>query len=273
MSKESLSILFLYKTVPGRMLLKLLVQPGISKASAYVMSSPVSRLFVPAFIRKNHINPVLYEMPAGGYRSFNDFFTRKLKPEYVREYEGGIISPCDGLLTVFDINEESVFEIKNSKYSVRGLLRDKKLSERFAGGTAFVFRLTPSHYHRYCYPTSGKVYANRRINGELHCVRPAALETFKVFTQNTREYSIIESEEYGNIIQMEVGAMLVGKISNKHTSDRSFRVTGGEEKGFFEYGGSTIILLFEKRMKPCEEILNRPPVDGEIPVKIGEKLI
>ena len=175
MSKESLSILFLYRTVPGRMLLKLLVQPEVSKVAAHLMSSPASRAFVPAFIKKNNIDPKYYIEPAGGYRSFNDFFTRKMKPEYVREYEGGIISPCDGLLTVFDIDEDSVFEIKNSKYSVRGLLRDRKLSERFSGGTALIFRLTPSHYHRYCYPTDGTVYANRRINGELHCVRPVAL--------------------------------------------------------------------------------------------------
>ena len=273
MSKESLSILFLYRTVPGRMLLKLLVQPEVSKVAAHLMSSPVSRAFVPAFIKKNNIDPEYYIEPAGGYRSFNDFFTRKMKPEYVREYEDGIISPCDGLLTVFDIDEDSVFEIKNSRYRLRGLLRDKKLSERFAGGTALIFRLTPSHYHRYCYPTDGTVYANRRINGELHCVRPVALETFKVFTQNSREYSVIKSEEYGRIIQMEVGAMLVGKISNRHFSEKHFSVKGGEEKGYFEYGGSTIILLLENRIELNEEILNREPVNGEIPVKIGEKLI
>ena len=119
----------------------------------------------------------------------------------------------------------------------------------------------------------GTVYANRRINGELHCVRPVALETFKVFTQNSREYSVIKSEEYGRIIQMEVGAMLVGKISNRQFSERHFSVTGGEEKGYFEYGGSTIILLFENSIELNEEILNREPVNGEIPVKIGEKLI
>ncbi|MBP5554955.1 MAG: phosphatidylserine decarboxylase [Lachnospiraceae bacterium] len=272
MSEESLSILFLYRTVPGRMLLKLLVNPGVSKAAAHVMSSSVSKLFIPAFVRKNHIDMNKYEEPSGGYRSFNDFFTRKQKPEYVRKYEGGVISPCDGLLTVFDINDDSVFEIKNSKYSVRGLLRDKKLSGRFAGGTACIFRLTPSHYHRYCYPTDGKVYADRRINGELHCVRPVALETFKVFTQNSREYSILKSDEYGSIIQMEVGAMLVGKITNRHSAEKSYNVSGGEEKGYFEYGGSTIILLFENRIELCDDIMNREPVNGEIPVKIGEKL-
>ena len=72
---------------------------------------------------------------------------------------------------------------------------------------------------------------------------------------------------------MEVGAMLVGKISNRHFSERHFSVTGGEEKGYFEYGGSTIILLLENRIELNEEILNREPVNGEIPVKIGEKLI
>ena len=273
MSKESPSVMFLYRTVPGRLLLKLLVRPEISEASAHVMSSHISSAFIPAFVRKNNIDMNYYVRPAGGYRSFNDFFTRKLKPEYVKKYDGGMVSPCDGLLTVFDINEDSVFEIKNSKYSVRGLLRDKKLAGRFSGGKALIFRLTPSHYHRYCYPTDGKVYTNRRINGVLHCVRPVALETFKVFTENSREYSIIRSEKYGNIIQMEVGAMLVGKISNSRGLEKNFQVKGGEEKGYFEYGGSTIILLLERKFELTGEIMGRDKVCGEIPVMIGEKLL
>ena len=67
--------------------------------------------------------------------------------------------------------------------------------------------------------------------------------------------------------------MLVGKISNPHKSGHAFNVECGEEKGYFEYGGSTIILLFEKGFKLCEEIENRDCVDGEIPVRIGESLI
>ncbi len=273
MKKESLSILFLYRTVPGRMLLKLLVRPGVSEASALLMSSKLSARFVPWFVRKNHIDPERFVIPEGGYRSFNDFFTRKLKPEYTLCPQSGLVSPCDGLLTFFDIDENSVFEIKNSKYSLHGLLRDSKLSKRFAGGTALIFRLTPSHYHRYSFPAAGRSYVSRRIQGELHCVRPVALETFKVFTQNTREYTLIKSPEFGSIIQMEIGAMLVGKISNHHKSGHAFNVECGEEKGYFEYGGSTIILLFEKGFKLCEEIENRDRVDGEIPVRIGESLI
>ncbi|MCR4792949.1 MAG: phosphatidylserine decarboxylase [Lachnospiraceae bacterium] len=274
MSKESLSVLFLYKTVPGRVILKALVRPGISKTAALLLSSPMSALFVPGFIRRNHIEQKYYEMPAGGYGSFNEFFTRKLKPEYEPQIQSGLVSPCDGLLTVFNIDERSVFDIKNSQYSLQSLLRDSKLSERFSGGTALVFRLTPSHYHRYCYPASGKTYAPRRIGGELHCVRPVALESVKVFTRNSREYTLIRSGEYGNIIQMEVGAMLVGKISNhRRTKGTSFYVECGEEKGYFEYGGSTIILLFEKRFTLCRDIAERERTHGEIPVKMGESLI
>ena len=272
MSKESLSILFLYKTVPGRALLKLLVRPGISNAAAAFMSSSASKFLISPFIRKNNIDMDRFVRPDEGYGSFNDFFTRKLKPEYRKNDHSGLISPCDGLLTVMDIDEDSVLDIKNSKYSVRELLRDTKLAQKYSNGTALIFRLTPSHYHRYCYCADGRASAVRRIDGVLHCVRPVALETYKVFSQNTREYSVIKTEKYGHVIQMEVGAMLVGRISNIPFPGATRLVDAGGEKGYFEYGGSTIILLFEDRLSLNRNILDREPVGGEIPVTIGESL-
>ncbi len=271
--KESLSILFLYRTVPGRMLLKLLIRPGISNAAAAFMSSPASGILIGPFVRKNNIDMERFERPADGYRSFNDFFTRKLKPEYAQSVSGGLVSPCDGLLTVMHIDDDSVMEIKNSRYTVRELLRDTKLSQKYSDGTALIFRLTPSHYHRYCYCAEGRAFAERRIEGVLHCVRPVALETHKVFAQNTREYSVIKTEKYGHIVQMEVGAMLVGRISNHPFPGAARYVEAGEEKGYFEYGGSTIILLFEKGFELCAAIRERDAVDGEIPVTIGESLV
>ena len=273
MKKESLSILFLYRTVPGRMLLKLLIKPGISNAAAAFMSSPASRVLINPFVRKNKIDIERFVRPADGYRSFNDFFTRKLRPEYVQKKCKGPVSPCDGLLTVMHIDENTVMEIKNSEYTVRDLLRDTKLSQKYSNGTALIFRLTPSHYHRYCYCAEGRAFAPRRIEGVLHCVRPVALETHKIFARNTREYSVIKTEKYGHIIQMEVGAMLVGRISNHPFPGAARYVEAGEEKGYFEYGGSTIILLFEEGFELSSTIRDREAVDGEIPVTIGESLV
>ncbi len=272
MKKESVWIRFLYRTITGRVMLKILVKPGFSEMVAHILSSGFSARFIPFFARKNRIDMERFIEPKGGYRSFNDFFVRKLKPEYIRPVCSKLVSPCDGLLTVKRINTDSIIEVKNSQYSIKELLRDRRISSKYNNGIAMIFRLTPAHYHRYCYCSDAKVLVSRRIKGVLHCVRPIALERNRVFTENTREYMILKSDDFGMIIQMEVGAMLVGRISNHFLPMNSMTVKAGMEKGHFEYGGSTIILLFEKSFKLSRSIIRRHRVDGEIPVHIGEAL-
>ena len=114
-----------------------------------------------------------------------------------------------------DIEKDSEFTIKHTRYSVEDLLQDKSLAARFEGGKALVFRLTPANYHRYCYPAEGRVLSEKKIPGVLHCVRPVALCSVPVFAQNSREYQVIRTERFGTMVQMEIGALLVGKITNK----------------------------------------------------------
>ncbi len=268
--KESRIILFLYRTVPGRILLKILVNPYFSKAASFFLSSKISAFLIPGFIRKNAIDIRQFVVPEGGYSSFNDFFTRKRRGKLGLEPKPELQSPCDGFLTVKKIDSDAVFNIKHSSYSLESLLRDRALAEEFAGGTAFIFRLTPAHYHRYVFCTDGIIISKRKIKGVLHCVRPVALESFPVFTENSREYVVIENKRIEKVIQMEVGAMLVGKITNHSVSDPGQAVTGGVEKGYFEYGGSTIIVLTAHRVKLCGELSGRIKGGGEIPVMAGE---
>ena len=110
-------------------------------------------------------------------------------------------------------------------------------------------------YHRYCYCADGVKSHNRKINGILHTVNPVVNNYLPVFKENSREYCMIRTEQFGDIIQMEVGALMVGKISNLHT-EGGVKVTKGEEKGYFEFGGSTILLLLEKdKVKLCDDLL------------------
>lgn len=272
--KDSLILRFLYRTVPGRMVLKLLVQPRVSVFAGRILSSGVSKPFIPWYIRKNHIDMSGVWIPHGGFSSFNDFFTRKRIPGGgFKAEKGEIISPCDGFLTPVKIEKDTVFDIKNAEYSLKDLLRSPGLSERFRDGMAFIFRLTPANYHRYCYPAKGKILASRRIEGVLHCVRPVALRTFPVFVQNTREYDLIKTDNFGLMVQMEVGALFVGRIKNHSPNRKTKQVLAGEEKGYFEFGGSTIVLLFEKdRVVLIEELYGRINENGEIPVHIGETI-
>jgi len=272
MRKESAAVRFLYGTKLGRVLLKVFTTPMISKVSAVFLSSRASRLFIPGFVKRNGINIERFVVPKGGYRSFNDFFTRKLKEKFRIDANSTLICPCDGLLTIKKINNDAIIEAKNSKYSIAELLVDNALATRYSDGMALIFRLTPSHYHRYCYCASGNIIRQRRINGILHCVRPIAVRSQKVYTQNSREYTVMKSHALGVIVQMEVGAMLVGKITNsKECHPKSIAIIG-VEKGYFEYGGSTIIVLLEKQYHISRDICERKKINGEIPVTIGESL-
>lgn len=265
-------IKFLYRTVLGRAVLGLLVNPKISKASRLFFAGSCSRWLVPVFIRRNEIDISRYQVPAGGYKSFNDFFTRSLKDTSFLKKCHGLVSPCDGLLTVSEINEDSVFYIKNTKYSVKGLLQSEKLGRQFLGGTALIFRLTPAHYHRYSFCAAGAVTARKRLPGVLHSVQPVCHEMTDVFIQNAREYMTIVSPEYGKILQMEVGALLVGRISN-YPVQPGEEVLAGQEKGYFEYGGSSIVVLTREKLVLSGALRERRGQGGEIPVRIGERLV
>lgn len=244
---------FLYTNIFGRMLLKPLIQPQVSKLAGRYLSSAHSKWLISKFIERNEIDMDIYE--ECDYSSFNDFFTRKIKPDCrpVPEDLDVLISPCDCLATVYPIQEDTTFSIKNTEYTLRSLLRSPRLAKRFRGGYAYVLRLTVEDYHRYLYSVSGKQSKNYHIDGTFHTVNPIANDYLPIYKENTREYTVIRSKEFGDVLQMEVGALLVGKISNHK---QSTVVTRGEEKGFFEYGGSTIVVLTQKdRVTPRSDLL------------------
>ena len=246
-------LFFLYTNIFGRMLLKPLIQPQVSKLAGRYLSSAHSKWLISKFIERNEINMDIYE--ECDYSSFNDFFTRKIKPDCrpVPEDLDVLISPCDCLATVYPIQENTTFSIKNTEYTLRSLLRSPRLAKRFRGGYAYVLRLTVEDYHRYLYSVSGKQSKNYHIDGTFHTVNPIANDYLPIYKENTREYTVIRSKEFGDVLQMEVGALLVGKISNHK---QSTVVTRGEEKGFFEYGGSTIVVLTQKgRVTPRSDLL------------------
>lgn len=269
--KDSFILWFLYKTVPGRAVLKILVQPKISRMTGYYLSSRASKWLVPYYIKKYKIDMSNIDIPKEGFSSFNAFFTRKYKIKYYDLMEGHIISPCDGLLSTAGIGDDMFFDIKNTIYSLEDLLDENELVSEFKGGTALIFRLTPADYHRYCYAAGGRILQSGNIPGKLHCVRPIALRSVPVFARNSREYQVIKTNRFGIVIQMEVGALLVGKINNRQLPLDTQYVLAGEEKGCFEFGGSTIILLFQKNMIQLnKDLFKRQSLEREIPVNIGE---
>ena len=262
---------YIYGHTLTRMMLKQLLGSRISRLGGKVLDSRVSRLLIPSFVRKNQIDLSIYEKKH--YSSYNDFFTRKILVEE-RPIDGRkevLISPCDGKVTVCPIRRDGLFLIKQTQYTVRSLLKDEKLAKRYEGGTAYIIRLTVDDYHRYCYVADGVKSAQRKIRGVFHTVNPVANDYAPIYKMNTREYCLVQTEELGTVLQMEVGALMVGRIKN-HKKKVSV-VHRGEEKGMFEFGGSTVVLLTEPgKVQTDEDLVRNSATGAETLVKMGEKI-
>ena len=147
-------------------------------------------------------------------------------------------------------------------------MRNKKLADRYLGGTLCIFRLTVEDYHHFAYIDEGIKTKNYKIPGVFHTVNPLANEKYPVYSENTREFSILKSKNFGNVLMMEVGALFVGRIVNHH---EKMAVQRGMEKGYFEFGGSTVILVFEKgKVELAEDIVKNNHDGFETAVKMGE---
>ena len=261
---------FLYGTAPGRVILKAAASRPLSKAAGALLDSPLSKPLIKPFVEKNHIQ--LSEYRSDSFSCFNDCFTREIRPE-LRPFPADpqlLPSPCDGLLTVYPVQEGLVLPIKQSRYSIRDLLDGSPDASRYSDGLCLVFRLCVDHYHRYSYIDDGRKGPNVFIPGELHTVRPIALEALPVFVRNCREYTLMDTEHFGRVCQVEVGAMLVGRILNHHGEGQIHRAA---EKGMFLYGGSTIVLLLEKgQVQLRQDLLDAGAQGIEVPVRMGEAL-
>lgn len=257
----------LYQTVIGRIILKVLTLPIVSKIVGSFLDSPLSAVLINPFLKHNRINCDEYILD--NMHSFNDCFSRRVKPERrpIDARDNILVSPCDGYLSAYRLRKGMIIPVKSSCYSVYDLLDNRELGREYEDGLCLVFRLCVDNYHRYIYPDRGTKGANIHIPGVLHTVRPIALREVPVFTENSREYTILHTENFGDVIQMEVGAMLVGRIENHHQAASFVR---GDEKGYFKYGGSTIILLLKKGTAEVNpKLLRLTEKSIEYPVKMG----
>ena len=267
---RSPALSFLYRTAAGRFLLKGLTAPPVSRLAGRYLDSHLSRIHIAGFVRRYGMDLTGCEKQS--FSSFNDFFTRRLRPDQrpIDLDPAAFISPCDGQLSVFHLNSSRMFQIKGSRYSLPDLLGGQENATRYANGLCLVFRLCVDDYHRYCYIDWGVKGENHFLPGILHTVRPIALASCPVFIQNSREYTVLETEHFGAVTQVEVGALLVGRIQNHHGP---VPFQKGQEKGLFLFGGSTILLLLEPhRVALLPELLTQCQGGREIPVRQGQTL-
>jgi phosphatidylserine decarboxylase len=207
------------------------------------------------------------------FKNFNDFFTRKLKDNArpVDTCLNDVVSPADGKIMAYANISNSDFIIKGFRFDVSSFLDNAYLAQKYLDGTLFIIRLAPVDYHRFHFPVSGNLTPNIKIEGDYYSVNPFALrKKAEIFCLNKREYTILSNPLFGDVIMAEVGATMVGSIIQTYKG--SF-VKKGEEKGYFKFGGSTIVLLFEKG-KICgdKDLLINTARGYETAVKMGESI-
>lgn len=264
--KEDKFTCFLYENALGRCLLKFLYLPFVSKIGGIFMDSCLSKKMIKKFIIKNNIDMNDYNEEK--YKCFNDFFTRKIKEgrRPLNNDTNILISPADSKLSAYKISDQNSFKIKKSTYSLNDLFGEE--IKGFENGYALVFRLGVTDYHHYIFIDDGSLDGEKIIKGRLHTVRPIAVDNENVFIQNSRETSILHTKNFGDVYMCEVGAMMVGKIVNEKTKGKFKK---GEEKGYFKFGGSTIILLI-KNVTIDEDIITNTNMHIETVVKMGEAI-
>lgn len=257
-NKTSRLLKFMYNTVIGRIILKIATTKYISNIYKIYITSKLSKIKIKKFIKKNHINMDDYKEK--DYESFNDFFIREIKSGK-RKIEDNLIAVCDSKLSVYEIDENSKFTIKDSIYTINELIGEERQYKY-----ALIFRLCVDDYHHYIFPDEGKVVDTKHINGILHTVQPIAQKRYKVFHENSRDITFLNCDNLGDVCYIEVGALMVGKIVNISKTE----FAKGEEKGHFEFGGSTVIMLINKDINLNEKIIENSKNDIETIVKMGQ---
>lgn len=262
-----------YGTSPGRRALRALVGPGFSRLYGYYQSSRLSARKVPAFIEKFGI--AMHEYDGAPFASFNDFFIRRFKPGARRFAAAASDFPAfaeSRLLAFEKISPDQIFPVKAAGLSAEKILGGELKARPFIGGPLLLARLCPVDYHRFHYPDDGETLESYELAGPLHSVNPAALAfNGDILATNHRRVSLLKTRHFGLLAYVEVGALCVGKIAQTHPEAQPFN--RGEEKGYFLFGGSTVIVFGEPgAWSPDDDLLKQTALGHETLVRLGERI-
>jgi len=265
---------WLYHSVPGKIALHLLIKRKIiSSLGGWYMNSRLSTKRIQNFVEQHGINLDEYQISdPSQFKTFNHFFCRKLK-EGVRSFGKNIVSPADGKILVFQsLKDIASFFVKGLEFKLDSFLQSKKLIKKFENGAMAIIRLAPADYHRYHFPASGTASESVKIKGYYFSVSPLALkDNLKIFCENKREYCILKTKKYGEILIMDVGATMVGGITQTYKSNSEIKK--GDEKGYFSFGGSTLVLFFEKDKVIFDaDLVSNTKSGMETTVRMGENI-
>lgn len=275
-------IKFLYTSVAGQKVGSVFTNKYFSKVYGAFQDLPQSHKKVRPFIEKFNINMDDYEVgtrpsldPRDSYRTFNEFFIRKFKMgkrNFVSE-PNCMPAFAEARYVGFEaINDKDHYPVKGQFLKAKDLVGNEQVAKIFEGGPLLIARLCPVDYHRYHYPDNGTVLDNFRVAGAYDSVNPFALRyKNQIFIKNERHVSILQTENFGRLAYIEVGAICVGKIVQSHRWNKPF--ARGEEKGYFLFGGSTVVLLGEKgAWKPSQDIISNTANGIETYLHLGSEV-
>lgn len=265
---------FLYYHPFGKLALHALVKRKLLSALyGRLMSRAASARDIAPFVARYGIDMSEAEREVSAYRSFNDFFYRKLKPA-ARPLGEGFVSPADGKLVAFEhVDAWRSFFVKGEPFTLARYLRDEHLASQFEQASLLVLRLAPNDYHRFHFPCEGRAAAPVRIRGAYFSVSPYAVrENFaRVFCENKRSYTLLDTPDFGQVLISPVGATMVGSIVETYPFGST--VAKGDEMGYFAFGGSSLLLLIDRRrIQLAADLLENTRQGLETAVRMGETI-
>jgi phosphatidylserine decarboxylase len=265
---------FVYENPLGKIALHALVKrAAFSDWYGRSMDAPGSQARIGPFLDKYLVDVSEFAEPVESYRTFNDFFYRKLKPEArpITTDPRAAALPADGRhLAIPQVSGCRDFYVKGVCFNLPALLDDAALAERYAGGGLLISRLCPVDYHRFHFPCDGVPNEPRLINGPLYSVSPIALmRRPSILWENKRYLTILRTESFGDVLILEIGATCVGSVV--HTSSANQPVRKGDEKGYFRFGGSCLITVFEPgRVRFAEDLVQHSAAGREVYARMGD---
>ncbi|MDB4749633.1 archaetidylserine decarboxylase [Rubripirellula sp.] len=265
-----------YGTLGGRIALTSIVKRAwFSHWYGWRMDQAKSAEKILPFIKEYELDPSEFRRPTAEFKNFNEFFYRQLKPE-ARPIDSGsesVVFPADGRhLCIPDISQSEGLFVKGETFSLTELLGDAQLAERYASGSLVLSRLCPVDYHRFHFPVAGVPGESQLLNGPLFSVNPIALvQNIQILARNKRCLTRLKTEHFGEVLSLEIGATCVGGICQTYSGQTD--VLKGSEKGYFKFGGSSTMTIFEPgRVRFEEDLLHNSQQHRELYARVGDRM-
>ena len=265
-----------YGTLGGRIALATMVKRAwFSHWYGWRMDQAKSASKISPFLEEYELDPAEFRLPVSEFKNFNEFFFRQLKPEArpIDTESDSVVFPADGRhLCIPDISQSDGLFVKGEMFDLPDLLGDAKLAQRYASGSLVLSRLCPVDYHRFHFPVAGVPGKSQLLNGPLFSVNPIALvQNIQILAKNKRCLTRMKTEHFGEVLLLEIGATCVGGICQTYSSHGN--VQRGSEKGYFRFGGSSTMTIFEPgRIQFDQDLLQNSLQHRELYARVGDRM-